>query len=210
MDTVPKVAYDLTRAKVDGRRRRVQLPVKRGGRRLVAKTCKKCGHLVDAPGFAITGSSRVHDPICRRCHANSRVTLPPTANGRTIIAKTCLSCERIRLTAEFPNRTDRASTDPWCNDCAAARTRSWSQANPDKHRSGRRRTERRYQTETIDTATNRGKEWNGAEIEILLRDDITIREKARMLNRTYGGVRTMNAMVRTDPKWMRVAGGPNA
>lgn len=67
---------------------------------------------------------------------------------------------------------------------------------------------RKVQAESLDAATNHYKEWTGPEMEILTRSDLTRREKAAMLGRTYDAVTNMLAKLDVDPRKQRLAGQP--
>lgn len=74
-----------------------------------------------------------------------------------------------------------------CDDCTSA-------ARPK-----RRRQHHDRQRQTAD-APGRGKHWTGAELEIAARADLTTLEVARMLGRTFSGVKGMRAKLLRDPR----------
>src|SRR5699024_9788688 len=59
---------------------------------------------------------------------------------------------------------------------------------------------------SLTTATNRYKEWTGPELEVIVRDDLTASEMARMLNRTIMSVKSMRHKCKTDPRKAKMAG----
>lgn len=87
-----------------------------------------------------------------------------------------------------------------CDPCKAAGAR-WNHAHAHAASASQ-------QDATVDGATKRGDEWTGAEMEELLGlvEHVTQREAARMLGRTFYGVRARLHLLRTDPKWMKAAG----
>lgn len=80
-----------------------------------------------------------------------------------------------------------------CEDCTAA-------ARP-----ARRRRHHNQQRATA-SAPSRYKEWTGPELEIAAREDLTTREVALMLGRTFSGVKGMRAKLLRDPRKQALAG----
>jgi ParB-like chromosome segregation protein Spo0J len=83
-----------------------------------------------------------------------------------------------------------------CEACCQAATRV----------SGAYRTE--AQAESLAAATNYGKQWTGPELEIAARDDLTTKEVAAMLGRSFAAVVNMRRLLRCDPKTITFAGIP--
>lgn len=67
-----------------------------------------------------------------------------------------------------------------------------------------------HQAETLERASRRGAEWTGPELELVARTDLTTKQVALALNRTYSAVRAMRQKVRKDPKTVFLAGTPRA
>jgi hypothetical protein len=67
-----------------------------------------------------------------------------------------------------------------------------------------KRNQRRF-TATADGA-KRGQQWTGVEMEFALREDLTIREIAKELGRTYAAVSVMRTKCRLEPKYIRAVG----
>jgi hypothetical protein len=65
---------------------------------------------------------------------------------------------------------------------------------------------RRKQSRTLEGATNFGKQWTGAELEIASRSELSHREVAAMLGRTFYAVRTMRRRLRSEPIKVLTAG----
>lgn len=60
--------------------------------------------------------------------------------------------------------------------------------------------------QTRETARRYGDQWTGPELELLARTDLTLKEKAVMLGRTWYAVRTMRTRLRVEPMLDHVAG----
>lgn len=75
-----------------------------------------------------------------------------------------------------------------------------------EYRPKKRADKARAQQSTVDTATHRGGQWTGAELEVAARTDLSAREVAAMLGRTYHGVMAARHRIRHDPKTRDVAG----
>jgi len=59
---------------------------------------------------------------------------------------------------------------------------------------------------TLPSARNNRKEWTGADLEIVTRDDLPLVELAQMLGRTLYSVRGTRYRARTDTKWLAIQG----
>lgn len=81
-----------------------------------------------------------------------------------------------------------------CADCTAA-------ADKSAHERYKRRL-----ADTLPTATKSGQHWTGPEMEVAMREDLTVTEIAKMLGRTYKAVAARRALCRSDPKWANAAG----
>lgn len=55
---------------------------------------------------------------------------------------------------------------------------------------------------TAEEATNSWKEWTGPELEIVARDDLTAKQKAKMLKRTMYSVQAASHRIHHDPAWI--------
>ena len=86
-----------------------------------------------------------------------------------------------------------------CGPCReATRDRSSPEAS--------RRAWRKAQDETVERASRSRQEWTGPELELLTRTDLTNREKALLIGRTYAAVRGMIVKMQLDPRKARLAG----
>lgn len=64
------------------------------------------------------------------------------------------------------------------------------------------------QAQTLQRATRRGQQWTGPELELVARTDLTMKQAALALGRTYAAVRAMRLKVKADPKTIHLAGLP--
>jgi hypothetical protein len=103
-----------------------------------------------------------------------------------------------------------------CETCAES-FRVYRAANPEKRYHVRhpeeaaeanRRNVTKWQAETLEGATRYGMEWTGPELEVAARSDLTAREAALMIGRTYASVKTMRKKLAADPKTIQLAGIP--
>lgn len=60
---------------------------------------------------------------------------------------------------------------------------------------------RESNAETAKTARNKGREWTGPELEIVVRTDLTSKQKATMIGRTTASVNIAIAKLRHEPTW---------
>ena len=130
--------------------------------------------------------------------------------------------QRLRNGAEVVH--GRLSTyNEWgcrCEDCKAARAadarekyqRKHAQADARDIRDQRNRklaqARKTWQSETNDGAWRRGEVWTGPELELAARTDLTIREIALMIGRTWAAVRWARKSLQVDPRKAHLAGLP--
>jgi hypothetical protein len=62
------------------------------------------------------------------------------------------------------------------------------------------------QAQTLPAARNHRKEWTGPELEVAARDDLTIKEAAAMLGRSFAAVSKMRGRLKDEPKYISFAG----
>lgn len=103
-----------------------------------------------------------------------------------------------------------------CDICVDA-FRTWRAENPDKqwhvqHPEEANKAQRRklanWQAETLEKAKRHSMQWTGPELELASRNDLTVREIALMLGRSYASVHNMRKKLKSDPKTIMVAGLP--
>lgn len=79
-------------------------------------------------------------------------------------------------------------------DCHARVAREWwDQAN----------------AQTKSNAHHHGDQWTGPEIEMALREDLSIKELARLLGRSAYAIASIRYKATHDPKWISIAGLSN-
>lgn len=112
---------------------------------------------------------------------------------RFLLAKTCVKCGELR--SDF-HRDRRGYWRSYCKSCVYAdnKTRAKERGyDVGRNRRGNPRRDtniyqRQYQETTLPGATKRYEPYTSAEWDIILRDDLTIPEKAKILHRTYKGI----------------------
>lgn len=120
---------------------------------------------------------------------------------RRLLARSCDECgdfldsSCFRVDHDVPGRTCRVCLDAALTDEQRARNRA-----------GQSRSKARAQQDTLPTAHHHGYQWTGPELEVALRNDLTTREKAKILGRSYAATNTARQKALHDPKWVRVAG----
>lgn len=110
------------------------------------------------------------------------------AAGRTVLAATCSVCDELLPGSRFNSSRRMGFT---CEEC-------------DRVRSSQ--SQRQSQAVSLQSARRRGFVWTGPDMELVMRDDLTLAELASMLGRTYASVAAMRTKVRHDPKCAKVAG----
>lgn len=97
-----------------------------------------------------------------------------------------------------------------CTDANTAETyapgRVWEVGHPEEGRENSRRKWKGEQEKTLNVATRNRHEWTGPELELASRTDLTARELALLLGRTYAAVKTMRYKLKADPKTISLAG----
>lgn len=100
-----------------------------------------------------------------------------------------------------------------CAPCKAAGAKAnaaASQRNPrtnsPERMAKRNRSASEVQARTLEGADHRYQQWTGAEMELAMRDDISARQIAIMLGRTYHAVVNMRRKIRDEPKYRDAAG----
>lgn len=100
-----------------------------------------------------------------------------------------------------------------CEVCVAAirhTKKAWKERNPEVTRLERRKahdkTVSEWQRATSALAVRHRYVWTGPELDLLLREDLTAREIALRLGRSWHAVATMRGRVRSEPKLRRVVG----
>ena len=148
----------------------------------------------------------------------------------------CWACKETKPADEFTkDRTRKNGHRPLCVECNRAKVKAWQAANPDKVRANYARRQetgrqseaarrfyrnhpevlvtssarlRALNNETLQTAERAGCEWTGAEMELIMRDDLTVKQMAVMLGRSYWAVLNRRQLIRRgDPRSMVLTDG---
>lgn len=80
--------------------------------------------------------------------------------------------------------------------------------HPEEEAAAARRKVADWQRQTLEGATRYGYQWTGPELEVAARPDLTAREAALLIGRTYASVKNVRKKLKTDPKTINVAGIP--
>lgn len=113
---------------------------------------------------------------------------------RTLLAKTCLGCGELKSSFRRVNGYWKGL----CRECTNADNAERAERlgyykrhrdyNVPRHNQSTKESMRRYQEETLPGATKHYEPYTGADWEIILRDDLTTKEKALMLHRTHKAI----------------------
>jgi hypothetical protein len=91
---------------------------------------------------------------------------------------------------------------------AANRDKQYHVVHPDESREAQRLKMVKWQAQTLEGATRHGQQWTGPELEVAGRSDLTTREVALMLGRTFAAVSNVRKKLKGDPKTIMTAGIP--
>jgi hypothetical protein len=103
-----------------------------------------------------------------------------------------------------------------CEVCAKAYS-AWRADNPDKQyhvthpekaAEAAHRKVAEWQRQTLEGATRYGLQWTGPELEVAARPDLTAKQAALLIGRTYESVKNMRKKLERDPRTINVAGIP--
>lgn len=131
---------------------------------------------------------------------------PPQTLPYRALARTCEGCGELLTTPDHLIRRAAGRTSH-CSTCHSKRCTAYNRTT---YREKRLRYNRTYQDESLDTASNRYKQWTGPELEVVGRSGLTTRQAAEMLGRTVSAVARQRQLLRSDPKKINVAGLPDS
>jgi hypothetical protein len=188
---------------------RVKLPPSSTGRTLVAKTCRRCGELRLSSQFN-TANGKMNGNPCRFCQKATRAALPAKRLGRPLVAATCHKCGCLKSASEFAAHSKRETVETRCKACVSKAAANWAAEHPDQTKEKAAKLRRKWNDAALDRARRHGSQWTGVELETVLRDDLTARQKAEMLGRSLFAVRSAIRRARYEPKWAKVAGVDDA
>lgn len=139
---------------------------------------------------------------------------PGSTNPYRQLARTCPGCGDLLTTPDPLIRKD-AGPLPKCARCrtrkAVERRRKRSSIDPEYRKRLRANTARnqgRRELETTPTAARSGYEWTGPELEVAARPDLTARQAAEMIGRSYYAVKRARWRINMDPRKARLADVP--
>jgi hypothetical protein len=93
---------------------------------------------------------------------------------------------------------EHGSAGGYADGCRCDKCRSWST---------HKRNRKYARANASLPAPNSWNQWTGPELELCLRQDLTVRQLAEMLGRSFYAVRIMRQKVRKEPKYIIAAGG---
>lgn len=142
---------------------------------------------------------------------------PAISSPYRLLARTCPQCGDLVTTPDNLIRKDAGRKINRCPRCAVAASTAYQKQRWEtdedyrlRIRANRReangRALDRYQRQTRESAMRNGQEWTGPELEILSRTDLTTRQMALMLGRTYAAVSHAKHRLRYDPRFDHLAG----
>lgn len=158
-----------------------------------------------------------------RNRRNAEVTMmrggvpqPPISLPFRPIARTCRKCGDLVTTPAHRLRKGSGPL-PRCPKCAIEEVSAYQKkrravdAEYDQRvrelaRRASRKSIDKNQAETLPTASRNGHEWTGPELELVLREDLTVKEISLMIGRTFAATAHARHRARTDPKFIRLAG----
>jgi len=131
----------------------------------------------------------------------------PLKSPFRVLARSCPNCGDLMTTPDHLIRRGSGPIPP-CRVCVKTKGLIYL-ASPgvrEQIQSSRRTHDYSEQTATLDAASNRYKEWTGPELEVAARSDLTRKEVAAMLGRTYFAVKAQRYLLNHDPRKDRLAG----
>lgn len=136
----------------------------------------------------------------------------PRSSPFRVLARSCPGCGDLLITPPDIVRNKEASL-PRCRRCivrcSVNNIRERKKCDDEFRRKQRLRGDRnrkRANDELADLAHSTGKQWTGPELEMASRTDLTARQVAQMLGRTFYAVRHMRKKLRIDPRYINLAG----
>lgn len=165
--------------------------------RLAERECVTCGSLFRPPGARQLNCS----VACGQRFSRAAAARPWRVGSRRLLARTCGDCGEL-LPADRYAASGDGTLDHRCILCVRARLTPIQRER--KNRNGADADHRAQ--DATRPAGRWGCQWTGPELEIALRDDLTAKQAALMLGRTYFATQAARRKARTDPKWSSVVG----
>lgn len=162
------------------------------------KACVICG--AEFPG--VNKRQRTCSLACGSALQVQLKRKPWRVGSRPLLARTCGICGTFLQAEAFPRSGDGTHSHT-CTACSRAAMSPEQRARANERG---RDSDSHIQAASTPGASRHGYQWTGPELEIALRADLSLRDAAAMLGRTYYAVQAARHKARTDPKWIQVAG----
>lgn len=117
--------------------------------------------------------------------------LPQVIGARPLLAKTCTMCGRLLQAEWFSFKRTVRQWNPSCRICESNRGTAYKVGRDQRGVVKSDKSAARLQALTIPRATRRGMEWTEKEHKVLSDPDLTLLQKALLLNRTYIAVKNV-------------------
>lgn len=124
-----------------------------------------------------------------------------------LVARTCARCGQL-WDADAYRWTPRSHDgkrirSPWCLRCHS----ETSGAKTQQAQARSKAAEDEQNAALLHSAKRHRGRWTTADVDVLLREDLTAAEKAQRLGRSYHAVRSALARARREPKWLVLIAG---
>lgn len=165
--------------------------------------------------LGVTDSSAEYQ--AERKMARGRHVRPPGNSPYRVLARSCPRCGELLTTPPEALRRDSSLPLPTCKPCGVRRTVKYQKerraTDPEydaKWRARMASMRDRYlaatQAETSAGASRNGYIWTSAELELVVRQDLTTKEVAKVLGRSYAATAMAKHRCAHDPKFIELLG----
>jgi hypothetical protein len=120
--------------------------------------------------------------ICTQCHTEKTLDdFNKQAAGKYGRMSACRDCTRARQ-AQY--RKDNP-------EAARASAKKYRENHPETVKARRQKFQDKVKSEVNANASNTGKKWTAEDLEVLIREDLSVLEMSKQLERTYASVAVM-------------------
>lgn len=151
------------------------------------------------------------DKACTRCKETKPLSEFAGKNGETKLCASCRESARARAAKWYRSESAQRYKREYrrkaqVREKNAAYNKERRDRDPESAKEHTRQAVSKVQGKTLEGATNHGRKWTGPELEIALREDLSVAEAAALLGRTFYAVSTARHSARVDPRKIRLAG----